>query len=84
MKHDIINSPDFWAVLRDLHGMPDSAAGVFEVLQGIMEESPSAIQSDNYEAAIYLANDFATAGSAGAMAEQKRDRHGRRSKSANP
>ena len=64
--------------------MPESAGSVFDLLVGIMVDSPSAITADNYELAVLALNDFATAGSAGAMIEQKRDKTMRRSKPVKP
>ena len=80
LRNEMINIPDFWSTIRGLHSIPEAAASVFEVILGILEDSPSAITADNYEAAILLLNDFASAGSAGAVLEQKRDRNVRRSK----
>jgi brefeldin A-resistance guanine nucleotide exchange factor 1 len=80
LKNEIVNTPDFWSTIRGLHTLRDASGNVFELLQTIMEDSPSVITADNYEAAIILLNDFATAGRAGAVIEQKRDRNVRRSK----
>ena len=64
--------------------MPDSAGSVFDLLVGIMADTPSAITADNYELAVLALNDFATAGSVGAVMEQKQDRTMRRSKPVKP
>lgn len=56
--------------------MKEAANGVFLVLASIMEDAPSAITAHNYEAAILLLDDFATAGRAG-IVDQKRERGGR-------
>ena len=66
-----MTSPDFWAILRTLGGHPDSAAGAFDVLEASLEGSPSAIIADNYEAAVTLLTDFATAAHVGAAFEQR-------------
>lgn len=79
LRNEIANTPDFWSTLRSLHLITDAASSVFELLVGIMADTPSAITADNYEFAVMALNDFATAGSAGAMVEQKRDRNVRRS-----
>lgn len=81
LRNEMINIPDFWSTVRGLHSIPEAAASVFEVISGILEDTPSSITSDNYEAAIFLLNDFATTGSAGASIEQTRDKNIRRSKS---
>lgn len=84
LRNEIANTPDFWSTIRGLHTIPTAASSVFELLVGIMADTPSAITADNYEFAIEALIDFATAGSAGAMFEQKRDRNKRRSKAAKP
>lgn len=56
-----MTSPDFWAILRTLAGRPESAALVFGILERGITGDPQAILADNYEAAISLLNDFATA-----------------------
>ena len=81
---EIVNIPDFWSTIRGLHSIQDAAADVFGLVSSIIEDSPSSITPDNYEAVILLLNDFATAGSAGAVIEQKRDRHVRRSRTIRP
>ncbi|MCJ1394233.1 GDP/GTP exchange factor for ARF [Xylographa bjoerkii] len=80
LRNEMANTPDFWSTIRGLHKIPAAASAVFELLVGIMADTPSAITADNYESAIQALNDFATAGSAGAVVEQKRDRNMRRSK----
>lgn len=82
-----MTSPDFWVLLRTLAGNGDSSAAVFEILEGGVSGSPSAIIADNYEAAISLLNDFASAAKIGAAAEQKGEvgkPGGRRPRSARP
>ena len=84
LRNEMINIPDFWSTIRGLHSIAEAAPNVFELILSILEDSPSAITADNYEAAILLLNDFATAGSAGAVIEQKRDRNIRRSRLIRP
>ena len=79
-----MNTPDFWSIVRGFHSIQEAASNVFDLLTSIMEDSPSAITADNYEPTILLLNDFATAGSAGAVIEQKRDKSIRRSKPIKP
>lgn len=84
LRNEIANTPDFWSTLCNLQAIPDAASSVFDLLVGIMSDTPSAITADNYEFAIMALNDFATAASAGAMVEHKRDRNVRRSKQVKP
>ena len=46
---------------------------VFDLLQGISGSTPPAISADNYEAAVGLANEFASAASVASIDERKRD-----------
>lgn len=80
-----MTSPDFWVLLRTLAGHPESSPVVFDILEGGVSGSPSAIIADNYEAAISLLNDFASAAKVGAVAEQKGTKAGdRRQRGARP
>ncbi|KAK6600302.1 Sec7 domain-containing protein [Botrytis cinerea] len=60
-----------------LQGLTQSSA-VFEILEGVAIGSPPTIMADNYESAVKLLNDFATAGSVGSTVEQKHDKRSRR------
>ncbi|EOD48214.1 putative sec7 domain-containing protein [Neofusicoccum parvum UCRNP2] len=84
LRNELVNSPDFWTLLRTLHGLPEVAADVFQVAESLTLSNPPGICADNYEAAIALLNDFATAGSAGAIAEQRGDAERRRGKGVKP
>lgn len=66
-----MTSPDFWFILGTLAPHPTSSATVFEILESGVSGSPPAILADNYEAAIMLLNEFASAASVGAAAEQR-------------
>ncbi|CAJ2501896.1 Uu.00g047490.m01.CDS01 [Anthostomella pinea] len=77
LRSEIMTSPDFWLILRTLAGNPNSSPTVFEILEGGVSGSPSAIIADNYEAAIALLNEFATAAKVGAVVEQKGERRQR-------
>ncbi len=81
LRSEIMTSPDFWVILRTLSGYPNASPVVFEILEGGVSGSPSAIIADNYEAAIALLNEFAAAAKDGVPAEQKTDR---RQKNARP
>lgn len=67
-----MTSPDFWVILRSLAADSESTLEVFEILEGVVEiESPPTIMADNYESAVKLLNDYASAGSVKATVEQK-------------
>jgi brefeldin A-resistance guanine nucleotide exchange factor 1 len=74
LRSEIMTSPDFWLMLRALAGNPNSSPTVFDILEGGVSGSPSAIIADNYEAAIALLNEYATAAQIGAAEEQKGER----------
>jgi golgi-specific brefeldin A-resistance guanine nucleotide exchange factor 1 len=84
LRREIVISPDFWSILQRLRPQAASAPIVFEILKGIVESIPPAISSDNYESAVALANDFASAGSIGAAEERRRDANARRSRGGKP
>jgi golgi-specific brefeldin A-resistance guanine nucleotide exchange factor 1 len=81
LRSEIMTSPDFWVILRTLGENPNASPIVFDILEGGVSGSPSAIIADNYEAAIALLNEFASAAKIGSIAEQKGER---RQKSARP
>jgi brefeldin A-resistance guanine nucleotide exchange factor 1 len=56
-----MTSPDFWTILRSLAGSKDSSRIVFDILERGTSGNPPAIMADNYEAAIALLGDFASA-----------------------
>jgi brefeldin A-resistance guanine nucleotide exchange factor 1 len=75
LRNEIMTSPDFWVILRTLAAAsPECSAVVFEILESGVSGSPPAIMADNYEAAIGLLNEFASAASVGAALEQDADR----------
>ena len=80
LRNETMTSPDFWGILRTLGGHEESAADAFEVLEVSLQGSPSAIMADNYEAAVMLLNDFASAAHVGAAFEQRVDKRGRKGK----
>ncbi|KAI1382440.1 hypothetical protein F4677DRAFT_401922 [Hypoxylon crocopeplum] len=77
LRSEIMTSPDFWVILRTLAGNANASPTVFEILEGGVSGSPSAIIADNYEAAIALLNEYATAAKVGALVEQKGERRQR-------
>ena len=74
LRSEMTNTPDFWLILRSLHGRPIVAGRIFDIIRNVVEAKPTAITADNYEAAISLLTGFATAGSVGATIEQQRDK----------
>lgn len=84
LRNEIMTSPDFWVILRTLGASPASAATVFETLEGVAIGSPPTVMADNYESAVKLLNDFASAGSVGATVEQKQDKRPRRGPAPKP
>lgn len=82
LRNEIIVSPDFWSILQRLHQHEESAQLVFDLLQSIVDSKPPVVSADNYESAVSLANDFATAGSVGSVEERKRDALARRPRGA--
>ncbi|MCJ1357907.1 MAG: GDP/GTP exchange factor for ARF [Icmadophila ericetorum] len=75
LRNEIVNTPDFWSTIQALHAIPEAAPHVFDLLQSIINDTPSAVTADNYEAAVTLLKDFAVAGSVGAVMEQRRDKN---------
>lgn len=63
LRNELMTSPDFWKLLQKLARDPESAAKVFDILERGTSGSPPAIMADNYEAAIALLDDFASAAS---------------------
>lgn len=78
MKNELANSPDFWTILQRLHRHQDQSQNVFDILEMAVKADPPIIAADNYESAVSLANDFATAASVAVAPEQRRDPSGRR------
>ena len=77
LRSEIVNSPDFWSTIRSLHSLPEASHHVFDLVQSIINDTPSAVTADNYEATVTLLKDFAVAGSVGAVMEQRRDKNPR-------
>ncbi|KAM5467500.1 GDP/GTP exchange factor for ARF [Microsporum audouinii] len=73
LKNELSTSPDFWSILQRLHQHQDAAQMVFALLQSIVESSVPVITADNYEAAVNLTNEFATAGGIATVREIKRE-----------
>lgn len=80
LRNEITNTPDFWSIIESLHASSEGAAAVFELLNSIVTARSSTVTADNYEAAVSLLNKFATAGSVGAVVEQRHEKVARKSK----
>ena len=80
LRNEITNTPDFWSTIRSVQGIPEAAARVFELLENVVAAKSAAVTSDNYESAVSLLNGFASAGSVGAVIEQKHERNGPKAK----
>lgn len=78
LRNEMMTSPDFWAILKSLSTNAGSAPAVFEILEKVTTCSPPAISADNYESAVQLLNDFASAGSVASTVEPKPTRGNRR------
>lgn len=63
-----------------MSGVPEVAGDVFQLVEDLTTSTQPGITADNYEAAIALLNEFATAAQVGAREEQLHDQVARRSK----
>ncbi|KAI9800297.1 MAG: GDP/GTP exchange factor for ARF [Piccolia ochrophora] len=80
LRSEMSSSPDFWAILRELRSVKEGEAPVFEILEDVAVGASPAITADNYEAAVSLLNEYASAGSVGSGLEQKMDQLARKGK----
>ncbi|KAH6703350.1 ARF guanine-nucleotide exchange factor 2 [Verticillium dahliae] len=80
LRNEIMTSPDFWSIMRALAGRYDSAAVVFDLLERGCTGVPPAIMADNYEAALLLLGDFASAAGRAVLAERKQEQRPRKSR----
>ncbi|KAG8527452.1 uncharacterized protein KY384_007604 [Bacidia gigantensis] len=74
LRNEIINTPDFWLILSNLHTIQESAPAVLEIVENIVASDPTLVTADNYVATVSLLDNFATAGSIGAAFEQQASR----------
>jgi brefeldin A-resistance guanine nucleotide exchange factor 1 len=84
LRSELAGSPDFWTILNRLAGVPDAAGDVFQLVEDLTTSTQPGITADNYEAAIALLNEFATAAQVGAREEQLHDQAARRGKVQKP
>jgi hypothetical protein len=80
LRSELAGSPDFWAILSRLSSVPEAAGDVFAVVEDLTTSIQPGITADNYEAAIALLNEFATAAQVGAREEQLFDQASKRSR----
>lgn len=78
LRNEITSTPDFWSIIRSLHVIPEAADKSFDIVTKVVYGPPPAVTADNYKETVSLLNRFATAGSVGAVIEQKRDNYARR------
>ncbi|KAL9104134.1 MAG: hypothetical protein Q9163_000881 [Psora crenata] len=71
LRNEIVNTPDFWIILRSLLSLPEAAPEAFNIVEGIVASEPVSVTADNYGSTITILNDFASAGSIGAAIEQQ-------------
>ncbi|KAF2855790.1 Sec7-domain-containing protein [Plenodomus tracheiphilus IPT5] len=80
LRSELAGSPDFWTILNRLSTVPEAAGDVFQLVEDLTTSSQPGITADNYEAAIALLNEFATAAQVGAREEQLHDQAAKRGK----
>ena len=78
LRNEVTNTPDFWSIIRSLHVLPEAAGKAFELVATVVAGQQAAVTADNYKDTVSLLNDFAAAGSVGAVVEQNRDKTARR------
>jgi brefeldin A-resistance guanine nucleotide exchange factor 1 len=86
LRSELSGSPDFWAILSRLSNVTEASGDVFALVEDLTTSIQPGITADNYEAAIALLNEFATAAQVGAMEEQLYDqsRRGKGQKAKKP
>lgn len=84
LRNEIMTSPDFWAILRTLSTVSQVAPLVFDILETGVNPPSTAIMADNYEAAITLLNEFASAARTTVTKEAKGDRRQPRKPASRP
>jgi brefeldin A-resistance guanine nucleotide exchange factor 1 len=84
LRSELSNSPDFWTILNTLQAVPEAAGDVFQIVEELASSARPGICADNYESAMNLFNEFATAAQVGAILEQRYDQAVRRGKGPKP
>ncbi|KAF2198263.1 Sec7-domain-containing protein [Delitschia confertaspora ATCC 74209] len=84
LRSELSSSPDFWTILNTLQTVPEAAGDVFQIVEDLATSERAGISADNYEAAMNLFNEFATAAQIGAALEQRYDQAVRRGKGEKP
>ncbi|KAH9882098.1 hypothetical protein J1614_001270 [Plenodomus biglobosus] len=80
LRSELAGSPDFWTILNRLSSVHEAAGDVFQLVEDLTTSPQLGITADNYEAAIALLNEFATAAQVGARDEQLHDQATKRGK----
>ena len=75
LRNEITNTPDFWSIIRSLHSLPEAAGTAFDIVARVVAGQPPAVTADNYKETVSLLNQYASAGSIGAVIEQRRDKN---------
>ena len=78
LRNEVINTPDFWLIVRSLHVIPEAAGKAFDLVATVVAGQQAAVTADNYKDTVSLLNGFAAAGCVGAVFEQGRDKIARR------
>ena len=73
LRNEITTTPDFWSLIRRVHTLPETAGNTFDLVAKFVAEQPTSVTADNYKEVVSLMNQYAAAGSVGAVLEQKRD-----------
>ncbi|KAH4696790.1 hypothetical protein HBH67_186910 [Parastagonospora nodorum] len=84
LRSELAGSPDFWSILSRLSSVPEAAGDVFALVEDLTTSTQPGITADNYESAIAILNEFATAAQVGAREEQLFDQAARRGKGQKP
>jgi len=71
LRTEVTNLSDFWDLLTWFASFPAGAPMASRTVEEIISQPPSAITAGNFEAAIFLLNEFATAGANMLMNERK-------------
>ncbi len=75
LRNEITNTPDFWAINKNLQTVPEAARNAFDIATRVVTGQPPVVTADNYTEIVSLLNHYAAAGRVGAAFEQQRDKH---------
>jgi golgi-specific brefeldin A-resistance guanine nucleotide exchange factor 1 len=74
LRMELATSPDFWSILNKLRRIPEVAGEVFQLVEDLTTSSQPGITADNFQLAIALLNEVASAAQIGAAQEQQFDK----------